>query len=74
MQKQFRQPNVKQLNMLKKDDSSQGLALSFAGSDQEKVSDSTFLASEMQNQHEPVTSKENFISVHDRLRIPVSYI
>jgi phosphorylated adapter RNA export protein len=73
MQKQFRQPNVKQLNMPKKDDSSQGLALSFAGSDQGNVSDSAFLASEMQNQHEPVTSKENFISVHDRLRIPVSY-
>lgn len=67
-EKQFRQPNVKQLNMPKKDDSSQGLALSFAGSDQGNVSDSAFLASEMQNQHEPVTSKENFISVHDRLK------
>jgi phosphorylated adapter RNA export protein len=27
----------------------------------------------MQNQHEPITSKEKSISVHDRLRIPVSY-
>jgi phosphorylated adapter RNA export protein len=73
MQKQFRQTNVKQLNVQKEEDSSQGVAFSFAGSDQGNVSDSAFLAPEMQNQHEPITSKEKSISVHDRLRIPVSY-
>ncbi|PNX93425.1 hypothetical protein L195_g016579 [Trifolium pratense] len=72
-EKQFRKPNVNQLNVAKKEDSSEGVAFSFAGSDQGNVSDSAFLASEMQNQHEPVTSKEKSTSVHDRLRIPVSY-
>ncbi|WJX41550.1 hypothetical protein P8452_28885 [Trifolium repens] len=72
-EKQFRKPNVKQLNVAKNEDSSEGVAFSFAGSDQGNVSDSAFLASEMQNQHEPVTFKEKSISVHDRLRIPVSY-
>ncbi|KAK2445772.1 phosphorylated adapter RNA export protein [Trifolium repens] len=72
-EKQFRQTNVKQLNVQKEEDSSQGVAFSFAGSDQGNGSDSAFLAPEMQNQHEPITSKEKSISVHDRLRIPVSY-
>lgn len=73
MQKQFRQPNIKQLHVLKKEDSSQGVAFLFAGRDQGNVSDSAFLASQMQNQHEPATSKEKSISVHDRLRIPISH-
>ncbi|XP_058786082.1 uncharacterized protein LOC131660782 [Vicia villosa] len=72
-EKQFRQPIFKQLNVPKQEDSSQGVTFSFAGSDQGNVSNSTFHASETQNQHEPVTSKEKSISVHDRLRIPVSY-
>lgn len=73
MQKQFRQPNVKQLNVPKKEDSSQGQAFPSAGNDEGNVSDRAVLASEMKIQHEPVTNKEKSISVHDRLRIPVSY-
>ncbi|XP_061374948.1 uncharacterized protein LOC133317137 [Gastrolobium bilobum] len=72
-EKQFRQPNIKQLPGLKKEDSSQGVAFSFAGRDQGNVSDSASLPSQMQNQHEPATSEQKPISVHDRLRIPVSY-
>ncbi|CAI8599395.1 unnamed protein product [Vicia faba] len=72
-EKPFRQPIVKQLNVPKQEDSSQGATFSFAGSDQGNVSNSAFHASEIRNQHEPVTSKEKSISVHDRLRIPVSY-
>lgn len=73
MQKQFRQPNVQQLNVPRKENSSQGVSFSFAGRDQGNFSDSA-LESQMQNQHEPAaTSKENSSSVYDRLRIPVSY-
>ena len=73
MQNQFRQPYVKQPPVPKKEDSSQGLVLPFAGRDQGNVSGSAFPASEMQNQHEPATSEVKPISVHDRLRIHVSY-
>ncbi|KAK7410126.1 hypothetical protein VNO78_00664 [Psophocarpus tetragonolobus] len=72
-EKQFRQPNVTHQPALKKEDSSQGVPFSFSGRDQINASDSDILASQMQNQHEPVTSEEKHISVHDRLRVPVSY-
>lgn len=73
MQKQFRQPNVMQRPVPKKEDFSQGVPFSFSGKDQSNASDSDSLASQMQNQHEPATSEERPVSVHDRLRVPVSY-
>jgi len=73
MQKQFKQPNVAQRPVPKKEDSSQGVPFSFSGRDEGNISDSDFHVSELQNQHEPGTSLEKPISVHDRLRIPVSY-
>ncbi|KAK7311412.1 hypothetical protein RJT34_09544 [Clitoria ternatea] len=72
-EKQFRQPNVKQRLMAMKEDSSQGVPVSFAGRDQSNVSDGDFIASPVQNQHTSATTEENLIPVHDRLRIPVSY-
>ncbi|RDY06008.1 hypothetical protein CR513_10082, partial [Mucuna pruriens] len=67
------EPNVKQRPVPKKEDSSQGVPYSFAGRDQGNVSNSNILASQMQNQHEPATSEEKPIPIHDRLRVPVSY-
>lgn len=72
-EKQFRQPNVKQRPVLKKEDSFQGVPFSFSGRDNDNVSDSGILASQIPNQHEPATSEEKPVSVHDRLRVPVSY-
>ncbi|KAL9313120.1 hypothetical protein ACSQ67_018572 [Phaseolus vulgaris] len=72
-EKQFKQPNVAQRPVPKKEDSSQGVPFSFSGRDEGNISDSDFHVSELQNQHEPGTSLEKPISVHDRLRIPVSY-
>ncbi|CAJ1973517.1 unnamed protein product [Sphenostylis stenocarpa] len=75
-EKQFRQPNVTQRTVPKKEDSSQGVPYSFSGRDHGNVSGSDILASQLQNQHEAATSEEKPISdrsVHDRLRIPVSY-
>ncbi|KAI4337117.1 hypothetical protein L6164_015570 [Bauhinia variegata] len=71
-EKQFRQPNVKPLYAGKKEDSSQGVVFTFDNANQENVSDSALLASQMENQHEPSAS-EGKRSIHDRLRIPVSY-
>ncbi|WVZ20653.1 hypothetical protein V8G54_007975 [Vigna mungo] len=71
--KQFKQPNVTQRPVPKKDDSSQGVPVSFSGRDQGNVLDSDFHVSQLQNKHEPAPSEEKPISVHDRLRIPVSY-
>lgn len=73
IQKQFRQPNVMQRPVPKKEDSSQGVPVSFSGRDLGNVSDSNILASQMQNQHQPATLEEKPVSAHDRLRIPVSY-
>lgn len=73
MQKQFKQPNVTQRPVPKKDDSSQGVPVSFSGRDQGNVLGSDFHVSQLQNKHEPAPSEEKPISVHDRLRIPVSY-
>jgi len=64
---------VTQRPVPKKDDSSQGVPFSFSGRDQANVLDSNFHVSQLQNQHEPAPSEEKPISVHDRLRIPVSY-
>ncbi|KAG5018469.1 hypothetical protein JHK87_014324 [Glycine soja] len=72
-EKQFRQPNVMQRPVPKKEDSSQGVPVSFSGRDLGNVSDSNILASQMQNQHQPATLEEKPVSAHDRLRIPVSY-
>lgn len=75
MQKQFRQPNVKQPPVQKKEDSFQGDDTStFASGHQGTVSDKSFSALQMQDrQHKPSGSEEKRNSVHDRLRIHVSY-
>ncbi|KAL2346533.1 hypothetical protein Fmac_000533 [Flemingia macrophylla] len=71
-EKQFRQPNVKQRPVLKKEDSS-GVPFSYSGRENGNDSDSGVLASQIPNQHEPATSEVRPISVRDRLRVPVSY-
>ncbi|KAJ1442774.1 Phosphorylated adapter RNA export protein, RNA-binding domain [Sesbania bispinosa] len=72
-EKQFRQPGFKQPPVQKKEDSSQGVPFTFVGEHQGNVSDNPVDASPIQHQHEPSVSEEKHISVHDRLRIPVSY-
>ncbi|KAG4382502.1 hypothetical protein GLYMA_14G092900v4 [Glycine max] len=74
-EKQFRQPNVKQPPVQKKEDSFQGDDTStFASGHQGTVSDKSFSALQMQDrQHKPSGSEEKRNSVHDRLRIHVSY-
>lgn len=72
MQKQFRRPKVTQLSGQKKEDDSQEVPFSFAEGIQDKVLDSAVSASQVQNKHDP-SAEENRVSVHERLRIPVSY-
>ncbi|MED6186329.1 hypothetical protein PIB30_065623 [Stylosanthes scabra] len=78
-EKQFRQPNVKkQPPLKKKEESSEGMAITVAGKHQGNSSDNNLLASsQMKDKHEPPCSeekeKEKHIPVHERLRIPVSY-
>ncbi|MED6208388.1 hypothetical protein PIB30_044503 [Stylosanthes scabra] len=78
-EKQFRQPNVKkQPPLQKKEESSEGTAITVAGEHQGNASDNNLPASsQMKDQHEPPCSeekeKEKRIPVHERLRIPVSY-
>ncbi|CAL0323701.1 unnamed protein product [Lupinus luteus] len=72
-EKQFRHPNVKQPPMQKKEGESLGVAFTLFGGNEGNVSDSSFPKSQKQDQHELSASEEKHISVHDRLRIPVSY-
>ncbi|XP_057720548.1 uncharacterized protein LOC130935026 [Arachis stenosperma] len=78
-EKQFRQPNLKKQHPLqKKEESSEGTAITVAGEHQGNASDNNLLASsEMKDQLEPPCSeekeKDKRIPVHERLRIPVSY-
>ncbi|MED6130740.1 hypothetical protein PIB30_003316 [Stylosanthes scabra] len=74
-EKQFRQPYVKQPPVPKREVSSQGANLPFAGRDEGNVSGSASPASQMQDQHEPAATSEAkpIPVIHDRLRIPVSY-
>ncbi|KAE9586225.1 putative phosphorylated adapter RNA export RNA-binding protein [Lupinus albus] len=74
-EKQFRHPNVKQQPMQKKEDDSPGVAFTFVGGNKGNVSDSPFPESQKQDQPELSVSgsKEKHVSVHDRLRTPVSY-
>ncbi|KAI9122927.1 hypothetical protein K1719_005816 [Acacia pycnantha] len=64
-EKQFRRPIAERPSTQKKEDCAKGT--------DDSVSDSTFVAAPVQNQNEPSASEEKRISVHDRLRIPVSY-
>lgn len=73
MQKQFRTPSVKQPPMQKKEDSSQGVPVTFAGGHQGNVSEDPSGTPQTQDQHEPSGPEEKRVCVHDRLRIPVSY-
>lgn len=72
MQKQFRQPNVKQPPLQRKENSSVGEASTLGSRHQGNVSDKPFSALQRQEQPEP-SGEEKRSSVHDRLRIPVSY-
>ncbi|RDY14025.1 hypothetical protein CR513_00966, partial [Mucuna pruriens] len=72
-EKQFRQPNIKQPPVQKKEDCSQGETSALAGEHQSNVSENPFSKLQMQDQHEPSGSAQKRNSVHDRLRIPVSY-
>ncbi|CAJ1972751.1 unnamed protein product [Sphenostylis stenocarpa] len=71
-EKQFRQPNVKQPPVQQKENSSLGEASTYGSIHQGNVSDKPFSA--LPKQDQPGSSgKEKRNSVHDRLRIPVSY-
>ena len=59
--------------MQKKEESSQEMAITCAGGHEGNASDNTLPAPQVQDQHEPSCSEEKRGSVHDRLRIPVSY-
>ncbi|CAJ2675262.1 unnamed protein product [Trifolium pratense] len=74
-EKQFRQPCFHQPPMPKKekDDSSQGVPCIFSSGSQSNVSDNPSCAAQMEDQPKPLGSEEKRVSVHDRLRVPVSY-
>jgi phosphorylated adapter RNA export protein len=72
-EKQFRQPCFHQPPKQKKEDSSQGVPCIFSSGNQGNVSDNPSCAAQMQDQHKPLGSEEKHVSVHDRLRVPVSY-
>lgn len=73
MQKQFRQPNVNRPPLQRKENSSLGEEASTFGSrPQGNVSEKPFSALQRQNQPEP-SGEAKRSSVHDRVRIPVSY-
>ncbi|KAK7291013.1 hypothetical protein RIF29_05850 [Crotalaria pallida] len=72
-EKQFRHPNVKQAPVQKKEDSSPGMTFPFVGDREDNVPDSSLPEYQKQDQHEPSGSEEKRVSVHERLRRPVSY-
>ncbi|CAL0332731.1 unnamed protein product [Lupinus luteus] len=72
-EKQFRHPNVKQPPMQKKEDDSPGVPFTFVDGNKGNVSDNSFPESQKQDQSELSCSEEKRVSVHDRLRTPVSY-
>ncbi|KAK7310726.1 hypothetical protein RJT34_08420 [Clitoria ternatea] len=71
-EKQFRQ-SVKKPPVQKKEDSSQGAVFTLPDEQKGNVSDNPLPALRMQDQHEASGSEGKRNSVHDRLRIPVSY-
>ncbi|WVY89136.1 hypothetical protein V8G54_034650 [Vigna mungo] len=71
-EKQFRQPNVNRPPLQRKENSSLGEASTFGSRPQGNVSEKPFSALRRQNQPEP-SGEAKRSSVHDRLRIPVSY-
>ncbi|KAK7255337.1 hypothetical protein RIF29_28744 [Crotalaria pallida] len=71
-EKQFRHPNVKQAPVQKKEDSSPGMTFTFVGRRDSNVPDS-LPEYQKQVQHEPSGSEEKRVSLHERLRRPVSY-
>ena len=73
MQKQFRQPNIRQPSVQKKEDSLQDMPITLANDNKDSVLDGAPLASQVQNQHQPSSSEGTRTSIHERLRIPVSY-
>lgn len=73
MQKQFKQPNIRQGARQKKDVVSRGTANAFMNGNAVSLSDGSQLISNVQNQHEQSNTGVKRAPVHDRLRIPVSY-
>lgn len=73
MQKQFKQPNIRQETGQKKEGVSPGTVHAFTNGPPVNFSDGSQLISQMQNQQELLNTDIKRVSVHDRLRIPVSY-
>ncbi|KAJ7958330.1 Phosphorylated adapter RNA export protein, RNA-binding domain containing protein [Quillaja saponaria] len=71
-EKQFKHPNTRQLMEQKKENCSPSISCAYTGRAVD-VSNGTQLESEMQNQHEPSITEVKRVSIHERLRIPVSY-
>ncbi|KAL5558753.1 hypothetical protein UlMin_034964 [Ulmus minor] len=65
---QFKRPNTRQSREQGKDGSSQDI-----GDTMSNVSDGSQAMSEMQNNNQQSNDEEKRVSVHDRLRVPVSY-
>jgi len=72
-EKQFKQPNIRQETGQKKEGVSPGTAHAFTNGPPVNFSDGSQLISQMQNQQEQPNTDIKRVSVHDRLRIPVSY-
>lgn len=73
MQKQFKQPNIRQETGQKKEAASPGTANAVTNGPPVKFSDGPQLISHVQNQQEQSNTDIKRVSVHERLRIPVSY-
>jgi phosphorylated adapter RNA export protein len=71
MQKQFKQPNIRQGGEQKQEGNSPGATHSFVDSTPASFSDGSQLTSQMQD--EQTNTGIERVSVHDRLRRPVSY-
>ncbi|XP_054805526.1 uncharacterized protein LOC129308441 [Prosopis cineraria] len=72
-ERQFRRPIAERPFEQKKVDAPQQVTFSFAKGTDDNVSDSTFVASPEQTQNEASAPEGKRNSLHDRLRIPVSY-
>ncbi|PON76676.1 Phosphorylated adapter RNA export protein, RNA-binding domain containing protein [Parasponia andersonii] len=72
-EKQFKRPNLRQATEQGKDGTSQKIADDFSRKTLSDGSDRLQDMSEMKNQNEPSNDEEKRVSVHERLRVPVSY-
>lgn len=73
LQKQFKRPNLRQETEQGKDGLSQSIVGDTLNKTVPDVSDGLQVMSEVKNQNETSNHEEKRPSVHERLRVPVSY-